>query len=148
MTMERINITSDEINDKVFLEEELSEKEIENVEEFLTQNSIIKEMACHKSLLAYYEDVQFQNELITTLNSNIQVVLQRSKAIKAKETYFKENKIFVKNVKLNPIITTLSDIKTGIKNENLSLLHQSLNIKNSNNQTSNKRRSTSGPEYN
>ena len=148
MTMERININSDEINDKVFLEEELSEKEIENVEEFLTQNSIIKEMACHKSLLAYYEDVQFQNELITTLNSNIQVVLQRSKAIKAKETYFKENKIFVKNVKLNPIITTLSDIKTGIKNENLSLLHQSLNIKNSNNQTSNKRRSTSGPEYN
>ena len=146
--MERININSDEINDKVFLEEELSEKEIENVEEFLTQNSIIKEMACHKSLLAYYEDVQFQNELITTLNSNIQVVLQRSKAIKAKETYFKENKIFVKNVKLNPIITTLSDIKTGIKNENLSLLHQSLNIKNSNNQTSNKRRSTSGPEYN
>ena len=146
--MERININSDEINDKVFLEEELSEKEIENVEEFLTQNSTIKEMACHKSLLAYYEDVQFQNELITTLNSNIQVVLQRSKAIKAKETYFKENKIFVKNVKLNPIITTLSDIKTGIKNENLSLLHQSLNIKNSNNQTSNKRRSTSGPEYN
>ena len=107
MTMERININSDEINDKVFLEEELSEKEIENVEEFLTQNSIIKEMACHKSLLAYYEDVQFQNELITTLNSNIQVVLQRSKAIKAKETYFKYNKIFVKNVKLNPIITTL-----------------------------------------
>jgi len=105
-------------------------------------------MACHKRLLAYYEDVQFQNELISTLNSNIQVVLQRSKAIKAKETYFKENKIFVKNVKLNPIITTLSDIKTGIKNENLSLLHQSLNIKNSNNQTSNKRRSTSGPEYN
>ena len=105
-------------------------------------------MACHKSLLAYYEDVQFQNELITTLNSNIQVVLQRSKAIKAKETYFKENKIFVKNVKLNPIITTHSDIKTGIKNENLSLLCQSLNIKNSNNQTSNKRRSTSGPEYN
>jgi hypothetical protein len=51
-------------------------------------------------------------------------------------------------VKLNPIITTLSDIKTGIKNENLSLLHQSLNIKNSNNQTSNKRRSTSGPENN
>ena len=148
MTMERININSDEINDKVFLEEELSEKEIENVEEFLTQNSIIKEMACHKSLLAYYEDVQFQNELITTLNSNIQVVLQRSKAIKAKETYFKENKIFVKNVKLNPIITTHSDIKTGIKNENLSLLCQSLNIKNSNNQTSNKRRSTSGPEYN
>jgi len=105
-------------------------------------------MACHKSLLAYYEDVQFQNELINTLNSNFQVVLQRSKAIKAKETYFKENKIFVKNVKLNPIITTLSDIKTGIKNENLSLLHQSLNIKNSNHQTSNKRRSTSGTEYN
>lgn len=148
MTMERININSDEINGKVLLEEELSVKEIENVDEFLTQNSIIKEMACHKSLLAYYEDVQFQNELISTLNSNIQVVLQRSKAIKAKETYFKENKIFVKNVKLNPIITTLSDIKTGIKNENLSLLHQSLNIKNSNNQTSNKRRSTSGPEYN
>jgi uncharacterized protein YoxC len=148
MTMERININSDEINGKVLLEEELSVKEIENVDEFLTQNSIIKEMAFHKSLLAYYEDVQFQNELISTLNSNIQVVLQRSKAIKAKETYFKENKIFVKNVKLNPIITTLSDIKTGIKNENLSLLHQSLNIKNSNNQTSNKRRSTSGPEYN
>jgi hypothetical protein len=148
MTMERININSDEINGKVLLEEELSVKEIENVDEFLTQNSIIKEMACHKSLLAYYEDVQFQNELISTLNSNIQVVLQQSKAIKAKETYFKKNKIFVKNVKLNPIITTLSHIKTGIKNENLSLLHQSLNIKNSNNQTSNKRRSTSGPEYN
>jgi uncharacterized protein YoxC len=148
MTMERININSDEINGKVLLEEELSVKEIENVDEFLTQNSIIKEMACHKSLLAYYEDVQFQNELISTLNSNIQVVLQRSKAIKAKETYFKENKIFVKNVKLNPIITTLSDIKTGIKNENLSLLHQSLNIKNSNNQTPNKKRSTSGPENN
>jgi uncharacterized protein YoxC len=148
MTMERININSDEINGKVLLEEELSVKEIENVDKFLTQNSIIKEMACQKSLLAYYEDVQFQNELISTLNSNIQVVLQRSKAIKAKETYFKENKIFVKNVKLNPIITTLSDIKTGIKNENLSLLHQSRNIKNSNHQTSNKRRSTSGTEYN
>ena len=45
MTMERININSDEINGKVLLEEELSEKEIENVDEFLTQNSIIKEMA-------------------------------------------------------------------------------------------------------
>jgi hypothetical protein len=45
MTTERININSDEINDKVLLEEELSEKEIENVDEFLTQNSIIKEMA-------------------------------------------------------------------------------------------------------
>jgi hypothetical protein len=45
MTMERININSDEINGKVLLEEELSVKEIENVDEFLTQNSIIKEMA-------------------------------------------------------------------------------------------------------
>jgi hypothetical protein len=74
MTVERININSDKINDEVFLEEELSEKEIENVDEFLTQNSIIKEMACHKSLLAYYEDVQFQNELINTLNSNIHIL--------------------------------------------------------------------------
>jgi len=38
MTMERININSDEINGKVLLEEELSVKEIENVDEFLTQN--------------------------------------------------------------------------------------------------------------
>jgi hypothetical protein len=69
MTMEGININSDEINDKL---------------KPITLNSIIKEIACHKSLLAYYEDVQLQIELISTLNSNIQVVLQRSKAIKAK----------------------------------------------------------------
>jgi len=57
--------------------------------EFLTQDSLILELIKNKKLISFYEECEHHNEVIGFLNSNIQLILKRSIAIKTKEQKLK-----------------------------------------------------------
>jgi hypothetical protein len=57
--------------------------------EFLTQDSLKLELIKNKKLISFYEEFEHRNEVIGFLNSNIQLILKRSIAIKTKEQKLK-----------------------------------------------------------
>jgi hypothetical protein len=57
--------------------------------EYLTQDSLKLELIKNKKLISFYEECEHHNEVIGFLNSNIQFILKRSKAIKTKEQNIK-----------------------------------------------------------
>ena len=57
--------------------------------EFLTQDSLKLELIKNKKLISFYEECDHHNEVIGFLNSNMQLILKRSIAIKTKEQKLK-----------------------------------------------------------
>ena len=52
---------------------------------YLSQNSVKIELLNNKKLINFYEECEYHNELLGYLNSNIQLLLRRTKALKSKE---------------------------------------------------------------
>ena len=80
---------SESDNIKEITNEALQSMLEESDEICLTQHSIQKELAKANQLAQYYQDCQFQNELIGIVNANIQIILQRGQALICKEKFLK-----------------------------------------------------------
>ena len=52
---------------------------------YLSQNSVKIELLNNKKQINFYEECEYHNELLGYLNSNIQLLLRRTKALKSKE---------------------------------------------------------------
>jgi hypothetical protein len=52
---------------------------------YLSENSVKIELLKNKKLIHFYEECEYHNELLGYLNSNIHLLLRRTKAIKSKE---------------------------------------------------------------